>query len=74
MTLVAIANAYVNCVELEERSRRDAPSLAEDLSILRSDLHALLMEALRDARIPYSDRSDAARLAFEIVRKHHQIA
>jgi hypothetical protein len=74
MTLVAIANAYVNCVELEERAQREAASLAEDVSILRSDLHALLMDALRDAHIPYADRSDAARIAFEIVQKSHQIA
>ena len=74
MNLEAVARAYTSCVELEERAQRDSPPLAEELSILRSDLHALLMEALRDARIPYSDRSDAARIAFEIVQKKHQIA
>jgi hypothetical protein len=74
MRLEAIAKAYLNCVELEERAQRDSPSLAEEVSILRSDLHALLMEALRDSRIPYSDRSDAARIAFEIVQKKHHIA
>jgi hypothetical protein len=74
MNLEAVAKAYVNCVELEERAQRDAPSMAEDLSLLRSDLHAMLMETLRDAHIPYSDRSDAAHIAFEIVQKRHQIA
>ena len=74
MNLEAAAKAYVTCVELEERAQREAASLAEDVSILRSDLHALLMEALRDAHIPFSDRSDAARIAFEIAQKKHQIA
>ena len=74
MNIAAIAKAYTTCVELEERAQRESPALADDLSILRSDLHALLMEALRAARIPYADRSDAARIAFEIVQGKLQIA
>ena len=66
MNLEAIAKAYVHCVDVEERARSDAPALAEDLSVLRADLHALLMEALRQARIPFTDRSEAARLAYDI--------
>lgn len=66
MTPSAIAKAYIACVELEERAREENSALAEDLSILRSDLHALLMESLRAAHIPFSDRSDAARLAYNL--------
>ncbi len=74
MNLGAIAKAYTACVELEERAQRESSALADDLSILRSDLHALLMESLRAAHIPYADRSDAARIAFEIVQGKLQIA
>ena len=74
MNLGTIAKAYTACIELEERAQRESPALSDDLSILRSDLHALLMDALRQARIPYSDRADAARIAFEIVQGKLQIA
>jgi len=69
MNLEAIARAYVKSVELEEQAGADAPSLAEDLASLRADLHALLMDALRQSKIPFADRQDAARIAFEIARQ-----
>ncbi len=67
MTLESIARAYTTCVELEEKASTESGQLADDLSVLRADLHALLMEALRENKIPFTDRSDAARLAFQIV-------
>ena len=66
MNLVGVAQAYSTCVELEERAQDEASALAEDLSILRADLHALLMDALRSEGIPFTDRADAARIAFEL--------
>ena len=74
MNLATIAKVYTTCIEMEERARRESPALADDLSILRSDLHAVMMDALRQARIPYTDRADAARIAFEIVQGKLQIA
>ena len=53
MSLEAIAKAYTTCVDLEERARNEALSLAEDLAVQRADLHALLMDALRHAGIPF---------------------
>ena len=73
MNLEAISRAYVTCVELEERSRDESAALSDDLATLRSDLHALLMTALRQARLPFSDRSDAARIAFDIVQGRQRI-
>jgi hypothetical protein len=32
------------------------------------------MQALRDARIPFSDRSQAAHIAFELVKGDRKIA
>jgi hypothetical protein len=74
MKLKPIAKAYVDCVQLEERSQREASLLAEDLSLLRADLHALLMLALRDAKIPFTDRAHAAHLAYEIVQDKQKTA
>lgn len=69
MNLQAIARAYVSCVELEEKARSEAPELSEDLALLRADLHAILMDALRQSNIPFADRQHAARIAFEITRQ-----
>ncbi len=69
MKLNDVARAYVSAVELEERLTKEAPDLAEDMSLLRADLHALLMEALRENDIPFVDRAAAARIAFELVHQ-----
>lgn len=66
MNIEEMAKAYVQCVELEETARTGANVLAEDLSVLRADLHALWMDALREAKIPFADRSEAAHLAYDI--------
>ena len=74
MNLEALAKVYVACVELEERAQSGSSDLADDLAMLRSDLHALVMDALRTARIPFADRSDAAQIAHDIARGKRKIA
>ena len=74
MKLIAIAKAYTDCIELADRAQRESPTLSEDIAILRADLHALLMDALRHANIPFADRSDAARIAYEILQGKQKIA
>jgi len=69
VALESVARAYTQCVDLEERARSSGSLLAEDLAILRADLHALLMESLRQAHIPFADRSHAARIAFELTHQ-----
>ena len=65
----AIAHAYVTCIEMEERLRTEAPELADQMDELRSELHALLMDAFKESGISFTDRADAARLAFELARQ-----
>ena len=65
----AIARAYVTCIELEERLRTETPELADQVDELRGELHALLMDAFREAGISFVDRADAARQAFELARQ-----
>jgi hypothetical protein len=74
MNLEAIAKAYTRCIELEEHAAQEAPALAEETAILRADLHALLMEALHQAGIPFTDRFDATRIAYNITLGKRQIA
>lgn len=68
MKLETIARAYTDCIELESRIQRESPGLADDISILRADLHGMLMEALRESKIPFSDRAQAAQIAYDIVQ------
>jgi hypothetical protein len=68
MNLESLARAYVRCVELDDRAQSAQSELAEELSVLRGDLHALLMQALREAGIPFNDRSEAAHIAHEMVK------
>lgn len=74
MNLEAIAKAYTHSIELEEHAGQEAPVLTDEASVLRADLHALLMEALRQAGIPFADRSDAARIAFDIALGKRKVA
>ncbi len=73
MNLESIARAYVSCVELEERAGSESPQLSEDLASLRADLHAVLMDALRQSNVPFADRQDAARIAFKIIRQSSKL-
>ena len=74
MSLETVARAYTACVELEEKLRRESPELADEAAELRADLHALLMEPLRQANIPFADRSAAAHIAFDITQGKRKIA
>ncbi len=52
MKLETIAKAYTDCIELEDRIQRESPTLAEDISILRADLHALLILTIQPTAVP----------------------
>lgn len=68
MNLQTIARIYVLAVALDEKAQGDAPQIQEDVSCLRAEIHALLMTTLRQAGISFSNRAEAAHLAFEIVQ------
>lgn len=64
----AIARVYLACIDVEERIRSESPELADEVGPLRAELHALLMQVLREAGIRFADRADAARIAFDLLR------
>jgi hypothetical protein len=68
MKPASVAQAYLLCIELEDRIRNHSPELADEVGPMRAELHALLIEALRESNIPFADRADAARIAAELVR------
>lgn len=67
MNLESIAKAYVSCVELEDQMRAESSDQLEKVSELRSDLHAMLMDCLRENKIPFTDRAEAADIAFRLI-------
>ena len=69
MTPQEMARVYVQSIELEELTGATAPELTDKVGELRSNLHALLMEVLREHHVPFVDRFDASRLAYQLVRE-----
>jgi hypothetical protein len=69
MTPSEIARLYVMAVELDERAQRADDGIQEQAGLLRSEIHALLMQVLREHHIPFSDRTDAAAWAYQTVRQ-----
>ena len=67
MKLEEIARAYIAAVELDEKVRSTASALADEIGSLRADLHALFMEGLKEKGIPFTDRSEAAEIAYQLI-------
>ena len=72
MNLEHIARAYVGAVELEDQMRGQSSELMENIGLLRSDLHAMLMDGLRESHISFADRAEAAEIAFRLTKKPAQ--
>ncbi len=66
MTPEEIARAYLDAVESEERAAAEFPERAAELGERRAELHALLMQTLRENNIPFTDRADAAQIAYRL--------
>jgi hypothetical protein len=69
MNLENIARAYVEAIELEDQMRAQSSDLLDTISELRSDLHAMLMDCLRENQISFADRAEAAEIAYRLIKK-----
>ena len=67
MTLIEIAQIYVDLVRLEESLAPDQWQAKEEVTLLRSKYHDAFTQALRASGIHCADRFEAARRAFELV-------
>ena len=67
MTPREIAHMYVDLVRLEESLAPDQWQAREEVTRLRSTYHDLLSETFRLADIPFTDRFEATRKAFELI-------
>ena len=69
MTLVEIAQIYTDLVKLEKEIPEQEVHAKDFANTLRTKYHELLMEKLKEERINFSDRFDAADIAFKLVQK-----
>lgn len=73
MTVVEIARIYVDLVNLDDQTPDSEPNAKEEISILRSKYHQVLMDKFQEEGIQFLDRFDAMRQAFEIVKNDSRI-
>ncbi len=69
MNLIDIAQIYTDLVKLEGEISDQEPQAKDCVNALRSKYHELLMAKMREERISFSDRFDAANKAFELIRE-----
>lgn len=69
MNLLEAAQVYTDLVNLEKEIPEEESRAKEEVNILRSKYHQLLMDKMREENIEFFDRLDAARMAFELVRR-----
>ena len=70
MTVLEIARVYTDLVKAEREIPETELRAKEQVNALRTKYHELLMEKMRQERIRFSDRFDAAAKAFDLVREN----
>lgn len=71
MTLLEIAQIYTDLVKVDNQIPESEPLGKEEISVLRSKYHQILMDRFREEGIEFSDRFDAMHKAFELIKVPH---
>ncbi|HBF12611.1 MAG TPA: hypothetical protein DDW49_04350 [Deltaproteobacteria bacterium] len=67
MNLLEIAHVYIDLVNLEKEIPEEEFRAKEEVGILRSKYHQILMDKMKEEKIEFFDRFDATRMAFDLV-------
>lgn len=67
--MLEIVRIYTDLVKTEREIPEEEPQAKEKINALRTKYHELLMAKMREERIDFSDRFDAAAKAFALVRE-----
>lgn len=67
MTLIEIAKIYTDLVLVDSQIPESENVSKEEVGVLRTKYHQMLMDKFREEGIEFSDRSDAMNKAFELV-------
>jgi hypothetical protein len=68
MTLFEIAQIYTDLVSVDNDIPGTETIAKEEISVLRTKYHQILMDKMIEEGIEFSDRFDAMRQAFELVK------
>lgn len=68
MTLLEIAQIYTDLVLTENQIPESETVAKEEINILRSKYHQVLMDKLRAEGIEFSDRFEAMNIAFDLIK------
>lgn len=69
MTALEIARVYTDLVKAEREIPEAEHQSKEKINALRTKYHEILMAKMKEERIDFSDRFDAAAKAFDLVRE-----
>lgn len=69
MTTIEIARIYTDLVKTEREIPEAEHQAKGKINALRTKYHEMLMARMREERIDFSDRFDAAAKAFDLVRE-----
>lgn len=67
-----IARIYTDLVKAEREIPETESQAKEQVNALRTKYHEMLMTKMREERISFSDRFDAAAKAFDLVRENEE--
>lgn len=68
MTLIEIAQIYVDLVQLDDAIMAEEFVAKDEVGSLRSKYHQMFMDKLQMEGIQFRDRFEAMRIAFELVK------
>jgi len=69
MTVVEIAKIYTDLVKAEREIPEDEHQAKGKINALRTKYHEMLMAKMREEKVEFADRFDAAAKAFDLVRE-----
>ena len=72
MNLLEIAHIYTDLVNLEKEIPDEESQAKEEVGVLRSKYHHLLIDKMKEEKVEFFDRFDVTRMAFDLVRKDVQ--
>jgi hypothetical protein len=69
MAIIEIAKIYTDLVKAEREIPEEEHQAKEKVNALRTKYHEMLMTKMREEKVDFSNRFDAANKAFELVRE-----
>ena len=69
MTLIEVAQIYTDLVKLEKEVPEQEYQAKDQINVLRTKYHEILMAKMRENGVDFSDRFDAMNKAFELIQR-----